>query len=764
MKVWENLKEYENGILINNNVSIDKEFYLHDQMVKAINDLIGLRKNRAMTEHYFRTALTTDERRESHNRRLHEANGAYKVEYVGYPTEWRIPDNIGRNALNFIIKDDNISFGYLYQLLVSEKLGREFEGYSDDAIMYAIDFDIDEVQKEMDKIADPVKAMKYLISMRLKSKLVLNEIGDQILDNLKNSFETQIDLLIENENFLSEHLAKFDGISICYEDPSPQINAITKNEYQFSLASFLDRLTPIFNNSYILQEGKLDFYKYDIAVNVLKNEFEKYIHSGNISGRVKTQELLDFVDRWIIQIKNAIDQTLYRSPNCSYFVPTEVNGTMVDLEYSFDNITFARLLVQEAMVIAARYKATILFNNRDTDEILYAAWKGGCQFVLDERERLSKSFGEIAKLKEVKDVDTNINIFYKRLLTYTEFALQESIVYKDTEENEAACASTYKQLERHLRKWFKEFKSLVSYHNDICPEPQFEIRQWLEVTQFCLASFFTEFEKYMLSNIELSQLCNVNAIQLLHFEGLYPLIEKMVDETISRTDDEAYNDFVNDLKTVDANRLEHTIPEFQRNSITKKMMTFSKWCNTLGLDPNDEELETIIQKASNDSFELLRKYVREHYKSTAPEKLHEDKITQKNSTETAETSSVKTYYPKPLGNQKINVHVIYEHIKNSLEVRSRKRNADSFDLQLTEQDFETAIFTADFSKLQENGRFHQAIEYPCVIIYHLKDLFYEDWYKAACASLGKNASTLNSFHRSGITGKIDNDFPTNLTI
>lgn len=198
MKVWKNLKIYEEGILINMGVSKEDKLYFHDALAQALQDLIDMRKNREMTERYFRTALTTDERRNEHARVVNEM-GKDARPYQGYPKEWRLSDAIGHNALWDIIKDDRYSFGYLVRLLAPEVLNHEIVGTSDDAIKYAVDFDIDDVRENLNKLKSREEKINYLIECQTESKLVLPRSQDSILRNLKEDYEYSINLLMDAE-------------------------------------------------------------------------------------------------------------------------------------------------------------------------------------------------------------------------------------------------------------------------------------------------------------------------------------------------------------------------------------------------------------------------------------------------------------------------------------------------------------------------------------------------------------------------------------
>lgn len=60
MKVFENLKRYGEEILATMGLSTDEKFMYHDQIERALKDLIPIRKNRQLTTRYFETNLCRD--------------------------------------------------------------------------------------------------------------------------------------------------------------------------------------------------------------------------------------------------------------------------------------------------------------------------------------------------------------------------------------------------------------------------------------------------------------------------------------------------------------------------------------------------------------------------------------------------------------------------------------------------------------------------------------------------------------------------------
>ena len=168
MKVFENIKKLGS--------SIDFE--------RIVRDLLPLRNSESKTYEYIESFLHSDKRLKlwKEDRREAEVNGVLGLnpelqEFVLREGEVD-PDDAPeiRKALLQLIKDDKVSFAYLYYILGSEqnRIAR-YTIYncippSEEAIDYAIRFDLDALEEEAEKIDSLNERFNYVLKKERKSK------------------------------------------------------------------------------------------------------------------------------------------------------------------------------------------------------------------------------------------------------------------------------------------------------------------------------------------------------------------------------------------------------------------------------------------------------------------------------------------------------------------------------------------------------------------------------------------------------------------
>lgn len=163
MKVYENIEKAKNFKL---------------ELKKVIDDLIPLRSSRKATEAYYDKHLENDwayskwlDDKQDWELHVHSNK---KFPDFKLPKSAISPESARafRKALLEVISDDKYSFGYLYFLLASEE-NREASMVLypcvPDEIDYAIQFDIDEIGKEIDAIDDLDKKIIRLIQWKTDS-------------------------------------------------------------------------------------------------------------------------------------------------------------------------------------------------------------------------------------------------------------------------------------------------------------------------------------------------------------------------------------------------------------------------------------------------------------------------------------------------------------------------------------------------------------------------------------------------------------------
>lgn len=180
------------------------------KLKKVIDDLIPLRSNRSATEAYYDEHLENDW---AYSRWLDDkedwelhGNSNRKFPDFELPPGAIAPDEARafRKALLEVIKDDKHSFGYLYFLLASEE-NREASMVLypcvpvHKRIDYAIQFDFDEIEKEVESIDDLNEKLDCLEKWKRNSKktgykgelkTIFNEWIDDYIKSIKEKIES----------------------------------------------------------------------------------------------------------------------------------------------------------------------------------------------------------------------------------------------------------------------------------------------------------------------------------------------------------------------------------------------------------------------------------------------------------------------------------------------------------------------------------------------------------------------------------------------
>lgn len=439
MKVWDNLAEFEKGVLINSGVSKEEKWYLHDTVAKAIQHLIDMRKSEEMTSHYFFTSLTTDERKNDYIRRLEENKDVEHTSYQGYPTEWNLSDEMGRHILDYVIKDDKVSFGYLYKLLCKVMRGDEIEGYSDAAICYAIDFDIDEVKKEMQSIPAYNKRRNYLIDKRTESDLILCSEDDITLAKLKENFGQMINALIKGEDD-----KRYDGESVddkplkaeaeknhnVYGDILYDLSILKEDEFKNIEIPVSDGWDRYEERNKAAFSAILDYmfaHCYDTTNGLRKNEtlfrfvqefMGKLLDSlyDNLKIRIDVVErdcIRKFAD-WILTTKELVNAAYESTPILYLANDAEYVGDGFDDDFSQETLPFKLAIMKDAWGLTQFFVNELrpLLSDRLNGEVPYNLW--GEDFAVLSQKYTGK-FGLEFEKRAVVDMEDNAKLFIRTL-------------------------------------------------------------------------------------------------------------------------------------------------------------------------------------------------------------------------------------------------------------------------------------------------------------------------------------------------------------
>jgi len=195
MKVYENIEKAKNFKL---------------ELKKVIDDLIPLRSNRSRTEAYYDKHLENDLAYEAW--RLSKQDWDLHVHSNRKFPDFKLPQGAiapenaraFRKALLEVISDDKYSFGYLYFLLASEE-NREASMVLypcvpvHKRIDYAIKFDFDEIEKEVESIDDLNEKLDCLEKWKRNSKktrykgelkTIFNEWIDDYIKSIKEKIKS----------------------------------------------------------------------------------------------------------------------------------------------------------------------------------------------------------------------------------------------------------------------------------------------------------------------------------------------------------------------------------------------------------------------------------------------------------------------------------------------------------------------------------------------------------------------------------------------
>ena len=192
MKVLDRIRTYQFDFLVpemDNFIRMDVEL--------LVRDLIPLRKDYNATRHLFLMAF------DKHYRESHKDEDA---PYIFLSSDSEFAD-IATPFLNVLV-DDRFSFGYLCSLLFQRIRSRKKSIFTQDpypsfslnhaTICYATDFDIDDVLQHIESLTAKADKVAYLKLMLRKSRLRVNLGEDESRYHLKEDFEKNISLLLDD--------------------------------------------------------------------------------------------------------------------------------------------------------------------------------------------------------------------------------------------------------------------------------------------------------------------------------------------------------------------------------------------------------------------------------------------------------------------------------------------------------------------------------------------------------------------------------------
>lgn len=217
MKVYDNIEKL--------NIPEDEKLELSRHVV----NLVASRKDRDDTEKYVDNRLSTDIlfRKWNEHSTLLDINGLLD-KYPDYK-KFNYPDGSVRmdkaekfrERLLSVIEDDKISFGYLYHALGSEQNRKygcvEYDCvFRKEEIEYAVDFDLDELRKQIEEIQNQQERSTFINNKKRDSVLysyngVMKDKVNAILDNYKQEISETISLFGYNGSNTNQEQLKVES-------------------------------------------------------------------------------------------------------------------------------------------------------------------------------------------------------------------------------------------------------------------------------------------------------------------------------------------------------------------------------------------------------------------------------------------------------------------------------------------------------------------------------------------------------------------------
>lgn len=808
MTVFDNLENYD--IPEGSTLSVYQEDQFAKDIAEIIHELDARKTSKKETRKYFKGHL-----RYTSNVNDYFADEEREVDlpegvdyYHPMPGEYQWDSDLLQSAILDVIRPEVFKFGYIYNFIHEDMEyrnvpdARYWSRIEDRVVLFAQKYDSEHICQHARSIKDPADRLLYLneVSADLKKEYGFSRDEEQevvyplrtMLDALITEAKDAFEIWIKTPKRESTEVLPWDS------SDSTSLETVSPDNYAFDHDAFVDKIVSEFGHSFELPDGRINLealYRIELTID---SEFQLFVGQSNLSGRHSTEEILSCINQWEDTIKRAIDYAYSKCPAYEYTHKYDHNGVKEVIEESIDNLNVAKMAVQALKLTTYNYKATLLYNNRECKEILYTVWDGGHQTVLKERERLTGAFGAINKLKEYTDPAINIKLFYESLTPFIKSSILESIAKSDNPDIIARTQDTYTNLEAYLRFLHKEFINL--FNSDPCARftPHFEDKVWIEVTKFCFVSTFYEAEKAVIVDEDLSHYCSISPIISLHFDKLDNLLDQIWDEMISRTGDSQQDEYLNDLGIVDTDIKVNSIPVFDSSLIGDHFVTDDEWRHAMGIDekyPDDPETDSKIVAALDAGGQTALEQAKKIWNQAGYRVIDSDGTVhepgsldtpaegnvfiengggqeesdavvstgQLNPNEHKSEEEVATntpgfngkegrvkYLPKNM--REIDVEVVYTFIKNQEKT------------SLTLDDYQYAIDYADFSALLADAKVHRCSDYPLCIIMKLKDKFEDDWYEAACKSVGKSKKRVSGFHHeNGVMHTIYMHFPSKLT-
>lgn len=607
MKVSDNLENYD--IPKGFHLSVEQEEELARIVKEIIPELDKRKTSKVETRKYFKQHLRYSSNTKDDNVAKGKEGDRFEEgeSYSPLEGEYTWDSRILHPVLIQVLLPEEVKYGYICNLLHQDMESRgEIEArfwtfISDAMVQFAQKFDIEEVKKTARTITDVPERILYL--NRVKADYDMYEhMSKEQMEWVYYPFGDKLDALLKEARaaygiWKDTNAKEKEDKIVAIVDTSKDELKLTPGSYSYHEDVIINDLISQFNVSHHRVTEKIDLETLEKVRSIFENEFNCFLNDLSVHGRQDTAELLSYIDRWEDDLKRCVDYAYYHCPEYEYDQFIEVNGEERKESFRVDNLLFAKMAVQELRLVTYGFKANLLLNNRETTEILYPVWNGGYKKVLKERERLEKSFGEIEHRLQLTDYSKNIELFYKKLIPYIKSVITESLQKGDFDDIKEMTADTCGRLENGLRTMLKEYISLFSSREEAPMLPQFEVKAWITITQYCVLDAFFGVERVIFSSDPLIQMCNPKVLVDFQFEEMERFFTTLWEEYVSKTDDPQYDEFKNDLSAINTDAKDYSVPSFKIDWVGDNFFTYDDWQKALGIEESDEETEARIQAA-----------------------------------------------------------------------------------------------------------------------------------------------------------------------
>lgn len=728
MKVFENIDSFRRERLALAGIGENGMEFFTSELKRVITDLIPMRKSRQATEVYFHNNLCHDENvrkfEESIAERRLNGEDVQDDEYRPTKQECHYSEDILHTVLIRVLRDDRYSFGHLYWLLCSRY--NRIAGFayyndiviSDKLIEYAVDFDVEELQKQYREAGDIVDRIDFLEIRLLESRSFDADPDDAVLTKLKNRFENVTKDMID---MTEKRLTKITGVE-------------RKSEGQVSEVPLIEDSVGMIESGQEKYLTDYDFTRCPIDV----AQFPYSVHLGTYR-IVRTQRGLEDSHPILKDIlRNIYKQVCY----------TEAFGAQGVFDATRDLLK---------SLFSIYIKDAYLYCDGDFDGIyIHLKWWAmhtiNCLDAAFDKSLLPQSDAPIAE-DSVKNERANAwqkcDFFRK--------SMSEFCLYLVISALKSAPFNPYKRVygvipfnyygEDYRKTVDGASRKKVKNQSDKCAT------EYLENSK--------QYRKFLEKRLTVLDKKYINDPETVTSRN------KLIEDILGMAND--YLVHLEEVGITDAKTLKFAFELwdwFQHQTMTYLLAYKISQCDCSLLpymvSSKEEEKLVLDTKRHIDNF---RKSLNVQlcdakgslYNVWAKEIVGDKTTSEENenaSNDSADehhtTNNNRTSYSPHWGTT-INTEVIYSLIKDIVKT------------ELSLQDFEDAIKYADFSKLAADGKKKRVKDYPLAIITKIKEYFDKDWYDACCESLGLTAQRVSGYHRDGTMGKIDYRFPSNLT-